>query len=205
MSQADQHADPRQCRDSIGRRQLGRERHHHLAAPRLEQQRHQRIVQRTEMPRIVDPLARDVDHRALDMRTEHARYARRDRRVGRVERLRDRFVGIADQRRQERGGAERAMRIADRGNALDTQRVVEEDAAAAIDLCIDETGHQPTAVEIDRSWTGAVDDRDDDTALDVDHRVAEHPTRRDDMTVDERMRSHSVMVTLLRWLGASGS
>ncbi len=86
MPEAHQHPGPRQRSDALGRREFGRQRHHHLPAPRREQQVHQRIVERTEMLGIVNPFARGIDHRPFDMRAEHARYAGGDRCVGRVER-----------------------------------------------------------------------------------------------------------------------
>ena len=55
---------------------------------------------------------------------------------------------VADQRGQESGGAEAAMRTADGANGLDARLVVEQHAAAAVDLRVDEAGQQQFALQI---------------------------------------------------------
>src|SRR5688572_10446784 len=54
--------------------------------------------------------------------------------------------GIRDQRRQTRSAAEGRMRPADRLDSLDIRMIVEHDAAAAIDLRVDEAGGKHVAV-----------------------------------------------------------
>ncbi len=52
---------------------------------------------------------------------------------------------VADQGRQERGGAEPAVRRRDRRNSLHGRLVIEQNVAAAVDLRVDETGREPGA------------------------------------------------------------
>jgi hypothetical protein len=70
---------------------------------------------------------------------------------------------VADQGGQEAGGAEGPVRRADGGDGLDRRRVVEQDAAAAIDLGVDEAGNQQAALEVAtrsrRRAGGAIEDR----------------------------------------------
>ena len=69
-------------------------------------------------------------------------HARCDRPPRGGDRLGDPGRVVADQGRQEAGGAEAPMRRADGGDALERRRVVEQHAAAAIDLDIDEARRQ---------------------------------------------------------------
>src|SRR5882757_6296537 len=55
---------------------------------------------------------------------------------------------VADQRRQESGGAETAMRFADRADRLRARFIVEQSAAAPIDLHVDESRQQYLPAEI---------------------------------------------------------
>ena len=59
------------------------------------------------------------------------------------------FRRIGDQRRQQGGGAKGEMRIAYGADGLDARAVVEEHAAAAIDLDIDEARHKLAALQLD--------------------------------------------------------
>jgi hypothetical protein len=62
---------------------------------------------------------------------------------------------VRDQRRQQRGRAETGMRCADPADAVNIRLFVEQNAAAAIDLQIDETGdqHRPSRI-FDRHFSG---------------------------------------------------
>jgi hypothetical protein len=53
------------------------------------------------------------------------------------------FPAVADERRQQRGGSELAVRRDDRANSISRRRIVEQYIAAAIDLDIDEAGREP--------------------------------------------------------------
>ncbi len=97
---------------------------------------------------------------------------------------------------------------ADGRDGLDRRRVVEQRAAAAVDLGVDEAGHEQTAAEVVAVGGGrdlGVVDHGRDAARFDDHGLA-----RDELAVeqgaavDERRR-HSVSVTLVRCGGRSGS
>ena len=116
---------------------------------------------------------------------------------------------VGDQRRQERRRAELRMRLADRLDALERGPVVEHDAAAAIDLQVDEAGRQHAGARLrDLGGIGrlvAFHDRLDQPVAHHQHGVAqpelavEDPGCREGETV-----AHSVSVTLRRFGGWSG-
>ena len=81
-----------------------------------------------------------VDERAFDVNTDHAGNPRTDGGVAGIERSGDLLRRVADQSRQEGGRAEARVRRTDRGDRLDADLVVEQNAAAAIDLGVDEPG-----------------------------------------------------------------
>jgi hypothetical protein len=66
-----------------------------------------------------------------------ARHALGNRRVGGVDRARHDVEVVADQRGQEAGRAVPAVRLADAADRLDARRVVEQHAAATVDLGVD--------------------------------------------------------------------
>ena len=142
MPRCDHHAGGDELLDVRSRHAFGRERHQRAAARQAGQRCDPLRVERADLLGRMDALAIDVEERALDMDAEHARYARRDRRVHGRHRAADDVEIVADQRGEEAGGAEAAMRGADRGDALHGRRVVEQHAAAAIDLGIDESGDE---------------------------------------------------------------
>jgi hypothetical protein len=133
------------------------------------------------------------------MNADHPGHARIDRAIDRIECARDHVGRVADQGRQERGCAERRMRGADRGDALDRRHVVEQHAATAVDLRVDEPRHQPTAIEIDDVFTGRARVDPGDAAVgDHERRFGQQPRSGDDMAVGKADGRHSVRVTLLR-------
>jgi hypothetical protein len=141
----------------------------------------------------------------FDMHTDHAGHPGGDRGIGSIERGSDMIGRIADQRRQESGGSEPGVRRTDRGNAFDADIVVEQHPAAAIDLRIDETGHQPATVKVDIG--AAADrgiDRGDAAIGHVDRRRGEHGAAHHDTAIGDA-QLHRVLVTLLRKGGRSGS
>ena len=93
-------------------------------------------------------LAPQVDERPLDMDSERAGNA-----IARLSRGRERrgqhARRVGHDRRQEGGHAGAAMRGGDRGDPLDGRIGVEQHAAAAIDLPVDEAGAENSAAEID--------------------------------------------------------
>ena len=100
------------------------------------------VVRHAELAGVVRPLARRREVRAFEVDAEHARHALRDRLAHRRDRCAHDLDVVADQRRQEPGGAEAPMRGADAADRVDRRRVVEQHAAAAVDLGVDETGQQ---------------------------------------------------------------
>ena len=93
-------------------------------------------------------LALGIDERPLDMDSERAGHAFARLASGGQRRVKHaRRVG--HDRRQEGGHAGAPMRGGDRGDPLDGRIGVEQHAAAAIDLPIDEAGAQNAAAEID--------------------------------------------------------
>ena len=56
---------------------------------------------------------------------------------------------VADQGRQQAGGAVAPVGLADGADALDARLVVEQNAAAAVHLNVDEAWRQQAAIEID--------------------------------------------------------
>ena len=111
-----------------------------------------------------------------------------------------------------------AMRAADLDDRIDARIIVEQHAAAAVDLRVDESGHEPLAFEIVDALLAvaraaacalglpllmAVHGLDtpgvehDDAAF-FEARIGQHAA------VDQRQAHHSVSVTLLRCGGLSG-
>ena len=169
VTEADEHVGACQRRDTVGGHQFGRDRDHNATATWPHQQRHQRIVERYEARGIVNPFARDVDHRAFDMNADDTRYARRDRGVGRFQRLADDQCRIADQRRQEGGGAIGTMRrrpIAAIPSTVGSS--LNNTPPPPLTWVSMKPGITQPPVKIDRAGGGPVHDRDDDTSLDVD-------------------------------------
>src|SRR3546814_15135995 len=76
---------------------------------------------------------------------------------------------VADQGRQEGGGAEARVRGADRRDRFDIDLVVEQYAAAAVDLRVDEAGQQPAAFEVDLALGGRIAGIRDRSESAVDH------------------------------------
>ena len=100
----------------------------------------------------------------------------------RLDRLRHLLARIGDEGRQEAGGAEAAMRGADGADALDAARVVEEHAAAAVHLHVDEARReQPldrAALDAVRRVADRQDDGLDAAVLDHDGMVRRASARR---------------------------
>src|SRR3546814_11776879 len=88
------------------------------------------------------------------MDADDAGHALLDRGVDRGERGGDLRRRVADQRRQEGGGAEARVRGADRRYGIDIDLIVEQHPAAAVDLRVDEAGQQPAALQVDLAEIG---------------------------------------------------
>ncbi|MNE66264.1 hypothetical protein D3C80_1618030 [compost metagenome] len=123
----------------------------------------------------MDALARDVEEGAFDVDAQHAGHALKHGLFDGVDGAVDHRQVVADQSRQEAGGAEAPMRGADAGDGLDRGRIVEQDAAAAVDLGVDIAGDQEVAVQIAALSLGKGDAQNrgrghgDDAAVVHDH------------------------------------
>lgn len=83
------------------------------------------------------------------MDAQHTLIARRDRRIDGVQGPRDDVGRRADQGGHEAGDAMRQMRPTDGRQPLGRRLVIEQNAAAAVHLKVDQAGGQPPAVQID--------------------------------------------------------
>ncbi len=127
-----------------------------------------------------------VDHR-LDRRPAHRR-------------------GLGNQGRQQRRRPEAGMGVADGLDGRDVLTVVEHDAAAAIDLKIDEARGKQPALEPDgfaSGWNvGLGDDIGDRVAADDQRHALQAARAVENLGSDKGGRGHHrVSVTLHRWGG----
>jgi hypothetical protein len=102
------------------------------------------------------------------------------------------------------------VRGADGAQRLDRGRVVEEHAAAAVHLRVDETGQQHRAGEVVplgglHARVAGGHDRRDAVAFDEDRASLDKPLVGKDARVHECVRHQWVSVTLARCGGSSGS
>ena len=145
------------------------------------------------------------------MDAEHAGHALRDRGLDGCNRGAHRVDVVADQRRQKSGGAEASMRDADAANRFDRRGIVEQHAAAAVDLHVDEAGQQHVAAQvvsvvcIANARVVARQDSSDALAIDEHGDIIVETVVEQYATVDECLRHHTVSVTLRRCGGTSGS
>ena len=132
-----------------GVRHLGRERHERAADAERGEQLHAARVEVAELGRIVGALAQRVDERALDVHADHAGHARLD---GRAHRARSR---AAITERSSLMSVGRNPVVPKRRCAAPMARiastlgiVVEEHAAAAVHLAVDEPGRRQAPSQV---------------------------------------------------------
>ena len=211
MAEADDDARVGQMPDLRGGDRLGRDgaQQNRHVSPRGDQRRQIVRAHRPDELRVVRALSGDGQMRAFEMQPEKAR----DVLPGSLGSGGDGLGGdlgrIGDQRRQQRSRAERHMRPADRADGVDVAMVVQHDAAAAIDLQVDEAGRQHAAVQFHDRHAGrhgpSRNDLGDVSAFD-DQRGVLAPN----LAVEYRRprkcppRRHTVSVTLRRLRGSSG-
>ena len=114
---------------------------------------------------------------------------------------------VGHERRQQADGAVIAMRGGDAGDALGCRVVIEQDAAAAVDLHVDIPGRKQAAGKIPRGAVrslGVRDDRGDALAFDNDRVVDQKPFAVEDPRAGKNDHQ-TVSVTLRRLRGRSGS
>ena len=188
-----------------GRDHLRRDGQHDLAFAGARQQLDHCRVDGADPVGFVDPAFDLVDERAFDMDADHAGNPCADRGVAGVERSGDLFGRIADERGQERGRAEARVRGTDCGDGLHADIVVEQHAAAAIDLRIDEAGQQPATFQIDRSRGSIIGVDRRHLALRQGKAGSVQDIGPDRDAAVGKASLHFVRVTLLRNGGLSGS
>src|SRR5213082_2289087 len=155
-------------------------------------------------------LARYVEERALDVNPEHARHAGLEGAAHRGDGARHHVEVGADEGRKESGGAEAAVGAADGADRLDGRGIVEEHAAAAVDLRVDEAGQQQLAAEIaplraPRAPVRGGDDIEYAAVLDEHASALREPVLEQHPAVDQGNAHQRVSVTLARCGGWSGS
>src|SRR3546814_20534240 len=99
------------------------------------------------------------------------------------------------------------MRISDWSSDVCSSDLVEQYAAAAVDLRVDEAGQQPAAPQVDLALGGRIAGIRDRSENAVDHgqiRRLDGAARQRDPAVVET-KDHKVPVTLVRWGGEPGS
>ncbi len=116
----------------------------------------------------------------------------------------------ADQGGQEAGGAEAAVRGADRADGRDIGGVVEEGAAAAVHLRVDEAGQQQPALQVmalraGQPCIGGGHHIQDAAALEQHGVILDEAPAVQDAAIEQRAQHQTVSVTLLRCGGRSGS
>ena len=192
------------------RRRHALRRNRHQRAPGLErgEQSEVVLVHVAEQADIVDALALRRQERALDVNAERAGDLRLERRAGGGNGLAHVLARIGDEGRHEAGGAIGPVRPADRRDAFRRALVVEEHAAAAIDLDIDEARRQQTRDAPHRGAGGNVGVGHHSGDLPVgDHDGAAIDDVRavEDAGAGEGNGHHRVSVTFIRCGGWSGS
>ncbi len=208
VAEGDDHAGIGETADQPGRRLLGGDGHQQRADARARRDQPLGIglVERAHELGAMRALARGREMRAFEMQADDAGDGRDRRRRG-VDRADGVGIGRGDQRRQQRGGAEAAMRVGDAGDPPGIERVVEHHAAAAIHLQVDEARREDAAVQ--RLDAGVGGNRV--VGNQVAHRraVGQHGVVLAQVRAVEHARTlerdHSVSVTLRRLAGRSGS
>ena len=103
------------------------------------------IGHRPDQLGVVRPFSGDGEMRPFEMQPCEAGHLAPSRLDAGGDHRRCDFRRVCDQRRQQGGGAERRVRPANRLDAFDIWVVVQHDAAAAIDLQVDEAGREHVA------------------------------------------------------------
>ena len=208
MTKRDMHPGRDEPGDETGRHPLRRQRQQRHAVPRRRQQVEIRLGRRPQHRLVMHPGTFRRQERPLEMDAEHLGHrlggfidggACRAHLVG----------GVADQGRQQPGGAEAPMRRDDRGDPRGGRRVVEQHIAAAIDLGIDKARCEPASCRhVMHRHPGrnlrARHQADDIRARDQHRSIAMNACPVEHGVGGDRV-PHRVRVTLRRWRGRSGS
>ncbi len=154
MAGGHDHARGHQCADALGRHLLGGQRQQGHAVAQRSSHRDLCGIGHAELARIVRALAGRGDVRAFQVDTEYAGHPGIDRFGGGRDCAFHHCRVVADQGRQQASGAEAPMRARDLGDGLHIGRVVEQVAAAAVDLGVDETRQQGVALQVHHRCRG---------------------------------------------------
>src|SRR5580692_4990609 len=100
------------------------------------------------MPGVVHAAARGIEEGTLDVNAEDPGHAGVERGLHGSDGTPDGIEIVADQRGHEAGGTETPMRRPDGADRLGTRLIVEKNAAAAVDLHIDEARQQELTAEV---------------------------------------------------------
>jgi hypothetical protein len=182
--------------DRRGRGELRGQRDEGAADGEGGEERHALAVEVAEFRRIVRALAQRADERAFDVQSDESRNARGDRLAHRPDRARDHGEVVADERRQEPRRAIEPMRRADPADGFDARGVVEEHAAAAVHLAVDEAGHEARAAKVmlrgaPAAWVAGVGDGVDARSVEQHHAVVHETLVEQDARVVERQHVRS--------------
>jgi hypothetical protein len=167
------------------------------------------VVEVTQLAGVVHAAPRMREERPLDVNAQYTRHTLRDGGAHGLDGLSDHVQVVTDQRRQETRGPEAPVRGADRGDGFDAGMFVEQHAAAAVHLRVEEAGCQHAALEVYQP-VGTRDAAGADHGLDaaIAHQqglagfeavVGQYPA------VAECLEHQIVSVTLFRCGGRSGS
>ncbi len=150
--------------------------------------------------------ARRVEEGSLDVNAEDAGHAGVERRLHRSDGAPDGLEIVADQRGHETGGAEAPMGRTDGTDGLGARVIVEQHAAAAVDLHVDEPGQQELSLDVHEVRFPAARITRIDQRLDARSREQQSPPAHDAVTgqdpaVHQGATHHTVSVTLRKCAG----
>ena len=210
VAEADDDAAVDEAADLPGRRGFDRDRQQQGAEPGIEQGVDIRVRHRDDQRRVVRPFPGTGEKRALEVEAEHARRPFSERLPQADDRLGAPLGPVGDEGGQAAGRAEHRMRRRDARGPRRGRGLVEEHAAAAVDLCVEKARCERPAADVgsrqlrrQRRLRHHVGD-----ARSVEqHRMGfEEALARKDAGADEGVGSHQIVsVTLRSRLGRSGS
>ena len=159
--------------------------------------------------RVVGAASLRVDERALDVNPENARAALAAGNGDCFDCGLENLFTVGDHRRQQAGRAESAMGKGNAADAVGRRLLVEESAAAAVHLRIDEARRQESALEIDLAdrlrQAARRNDGLDAGVFDDDRGTGDDRSPVEDPGAGQGEPAHRVSVTFLRSRGRSGS
>src|SRR5271170_323601 len=205
-----QHAGLRKRCDYVRGGHLRRQSQKGSPRPQAAQQRYQTGFEQAQMFRVVHTAARPIEEWPLDVNSEYAGEAGIERALYSRDRLPNRVQIVADEGRHEPGGAEAAMRRADRLYRFEAGIFIEQHTAAAVHLHIDESRQQQLPLKIHHHGVTAariskIRQRFDARSRNQHDRAAHQPCGGENTAVHQRAAHYTVSVILRRCGGWSGS